>query len=504
MVVSASVANRYSRTTFGVAIILALLCLSIFIYVGNMQRNTKTLSIRYGSHTPYSADPLDYDAFVHHMVFRSVFGTLVSLYKAGDIAPQLASSWKSSNDRLEWTFNIRPGLVFENGEEISALSFVRSFTRLAFLLKQRKSSSDFFDHLRGIENLKAPDSQFAGLVADGQKLILRFQKAPDKLLETLSFGLYGLAHPSNWDLKTGTWIDPHKSIASSAYKVAEWTDKHLVLNKRDNFPDDYGHPNKPTQVDLIFADRPDFSSVDLAGGASIDHPPSGFKFLQGSSFYILFLRCFSWAIKSSPFHSKLVRQNLRTQFYRFLKAQGTTPKRSFFPLIINGIEENTDVGGSQSLPENRLIRVRYRNAFSDSENINKAMAQLETLGLKIEGVSPDVKTVMKELDSNLSTYSFDLSPFMTGILVESPLEDIRFMFKSAEGIRLPDATGEILKELEKEKPDLGKVNQMLWDQAIIWPLDHFTMGLWYRDHIDVSMLNPSMPPIDFAWIGQKD
>ena len=91
----------------------------------------------------------------------------------------------------------------------------------------------------------------------------------------------------------------------------------------------------------------------------------------------------------------------------------------------------------------------------------------------------------------------------TGISLEEPLDVVRFMFLSEEGIRLPDEDGSIRAELGRENPDIQKINELLWEQAIVWPVMHYSSGLWARGEIDFSEINLSLPPTDFEWLGQK-
>ena len=73
-----------------------------------------------------------------------------------------------------------------------------------------------------------------------------------------------------------------------------------------------------------------------------------------------------------------------------------------------------------------------------------------------------------------------------------------------EGILLPDESGEILKELDKETLDIQKINELLWDQGLIWPVTHYSSGLWTRPDLDFSEINLVLPPTSFQWIGWKD
>jgi hypothetical protein len=97
----------------------------------------------------------------------------------------------------------------------------------------------------------------------------------------------------------------------------------------------------------------------------------------------------------------------------------------------------------------------------------------------------------------------DIYMLGTGILIEDPLHDVNFMFKAKEGIQLPDSSGIIIKELNKPHPDLQLINQEIWNQAIIWPITHYASGFWAKSTVDLSLINNSLPPTDFNWVGWK-
>ena len=59
-----------------------------------------------------------------------IYEGLVTLAPGGtEIAPALAESWEASPDGLEWTFNLRDGVTFHDGEEFNAEAVCANFDR---------------------------------------------------------------------------------------------------------------------------------------------------------------------------------------------------------------------------------------------------------------------------------------------------------------------------------------------------------------------------------------
>ena len=65
--------------------------------------------------------------------------TLVKFDEKGEIVPCLAESWENSQDKLTWTFKIREGVKFSNGEEMTP-ELVKASLERTFSLSNRWQS----------------------------------------------------------------------------------------------------------------------------------------------------------------------------------------------------------------------------------------------------------------------------------------------------------------------------------------------------------------------------
>ena len=460
---------------------------------------------------PFSADPLEYDAFIHHIAIRPVFASLVTQYKAGSIQGVIADSWSSTPDLTTWRFFVRPSMMFSNGDPITPNSVVRSLTRMAWIQHSRASQSGLIEDLVGVEQLKSPSAAFPGITADANTVVLTFKKPQPKLLETISFGLYGIVHQSDFDQQTGAWMDSRHIISSGAYRLNEWTDDHLTLQLRDDFPKDLRHENAATKIKILWEKDP-AARYDLATGETLATEGHEDELFIGSGTVTInpyYLYVWPWNLKSSPLHDKNVRISLRTAFYKRMEQSGFRVTRSFLPLIIPGINEFSDPNISS--PEPKLTStIKINSPRVQGKIYDKMVHALADAVRDLGGTSQvqpgaPAKEAVLMLDPNLPAYSVDITQRFTGILIEGALEDVRFMIQSKEGIRLPDPTGELAKEAAKPDTNLARINQILWEDAIAWPVTPFSMGLWARkDMFDFSQLNLSLPATDLSWIGLKE
>lgn len=83
----------------------------------------------------FSADPGGFDpargpSGMSHVVIEQVYGTLLNLDADAKPYAGLAESWSQSSDGLTWTFKLRPGLTFHNGEALTADDVVFTFERI--------------------------------------------------------------------------------------------------------------------------------------------------------------------------------------------------------------------------------------------------------------------------------------------------------------------------------------------------------------------------------------
>lgn len=74
-------------------------------------------------------DPIAGPSFVTRNFAYMVFDTLVSMDGKGRYKPQMLEGWSSSDDKLTWTFKLRPKLVFSDGAAVTAEDCVASLKR---------------------------------------------------------------------------------------------------------------------------------------------------------------------------------------------------------------------------------------------------------------------------------------------------------------------------------------------------------------------------------------
>ncbi|MDX3214865.1 ABC transporter substrate-binding protein [Streptomyces sp. ME02-6991-2B] len=128
---------------------------------------------------PVAIDPYNAQESEGILVTDNLFTGLYEPTADGKVIPALATSKEVSADGKTWTFKIKPGTKFTNGEPVNAEAFIRGWTRVV----AKASASDVAYHMGGIagfEDLQSGKSQtFAGLSAPDENTLKVELSSPD-------------------------------------------------------------------------------------------------------------------------------------------------------------------------------------------------------------------------------------------------------------------------------------------------------------------------------------
>ena len=487
---------------------LALLCLIplIAVAVEYLQRlQMKKSELRFAVLEPSSFDTTLFDSATHHVTQKAVFAALISKHQTGAVAPYLASKWVSSDDFRTWEFTIRDNLSFSNGDKLTSKDIKRTLTRMAFLMRSRGSNSGLLEKIEGYEDVNQLPDNYRGIQIDTNTITFRLKESLPDFLDRISFGLYSVVHESDYDPTTGAWEDPKSAISSGPYQLESWTPDGLKVTLRPDF-DSAIFKNEKFQS-IMFVWKPD-AKADIYYSDSLT-PPSNqnqkLKFFGGPKNGIYYVKVASWKVQSGPLARVVDRNLLRNAFYRHLDLAGFQSTKSFLPLEIPNVAE-FQTSDSISDPETsepmdlRILDWRFRGGFRKTVAESLFTASND-VGFTPSFASFSMEAFQTHLDTDRESYPFDITGALTAILIAQPDNDLRFMVESKEGIRLPDPTGELGRIVKADKIDYQKFNQVLWDDAIVWPVTHFSNGLWFDDSVvSMSLISPAEPPTEVALI----
>jgi peptide/nickel transport system substrate-binding protein len=170
---------------------------------------------------PDSLDPHKTSGTLTFQVCKSVYDTLAEPDKdTGIIKPALAESWTVSEDSRVWTFKLKKGVKFHNGDALTSADVKATFERVMseeggsvhFKEFAVISSIDTPDDYTVVFNLSAPHAPFLGSLASGWAAIL-----PKSLID------------SGHDFDS-------KPVGTGPFKLIEWVrDNKVVLEKNKDY-----------------------------------------------------------------------------------------------------------------------------------------------------------------------------------------------------------------------------------------------------------------------------
>ncbi len=258
------------------------------------------------------------------------FEGLTRFNAMGEAEPGLAESWTISADGLTWTFVLRPGLRFSDGQPLSPAVFVAALARI----RDEKSGSPHGALFGGIEEITAVGER---------QLIIRL-KNPFPELPAL------LAHPAiaalpfhRIGLVGEQWTADRPLVTSGAYRLTDWKlNQQLTLQANPRW-----HGGRPVSSRLLWRPMDNMNSamrMVLAGGADIgsDYPPARHNWLKQKyprlvrSAPFLGTYYFAFNTRKAPFNDVRVRRALamavdRDWIARKMVAAGNEPAWGLLP-----------------------------------------------------------------------------------------------------------------------------------------------------------------------------
>ncbi len=179
---------------------------------------------------PQSLDPHQITGVPEINVVRDLLEGLVETDGKGAVIPAAAESWESGDNKV-WTFKLREGLKWSNGEPLTAEDFVYSWRRLV----DPKTASQYATYLQAakIENIdeilkgeKSPDTLGVKAV-DPQTLQVTLTAAVPYFPQMLYHAATKPVHRATVEKHGVKWTQPENFVGNGPYVMKNW-----VVNER--------------------------------------------------------------------------------------------------------------------------------------------------------------------------------------------------------------------------------------------------------------------------------
>lgn len=174
-----------------------------------------------------------------------LYNTLVTLEEDGVTpAPGIAESWVTSDDGLDYIFNLRSGLTFHNGDPVDADAVIANFNRWFDPESPLRFSDEYpawleaFGGFAGeLDDAGTPRSSFDGIEkVDNLTVLVHLNRPDDTLLVNLANPAFSIVSPAALEAAGDDFGTPAGgAVGTGPYMVSEWTAEGLVLAPNPNF-----------------------------------------------------------------------------------------------------------------------------------------------------------------------------------------------------------------------------------------------------------------------------
>ena len=172
------------------------------------------------SGNPDTLDPHKTSGTLTFQTLKSIYDTLAEPDQTGKIVPALAEKWNISDDGLTWTFSLRKGVVFHNGDKLTSHDVKATFERI----KNKDIGSPNANEFAPITAIETPDDH---------TVVLKLSAPSAPLLGTLASG-WGAILPKS--LIDGGHDFTAQPVGTGPFKMTEWVrDGKIVLDKNKHY-----------------------------------------------------------------------------------------------------------------------------------------------------------------------------------------------------------------------------------------------------------------------------
>lgn len=357
---------------------LCICCLSLLVFLVSGASAEKVLRVGIGKE-PTTLNPLFMEGIFAESIAGNIFDTLVgSKDSMAEVEPLLAKRWKISDDGKTYTFFLRKGVLFHNGQELTS----RDVKFTLDLTLDENTASPNRQFLQSIKKIETPDPYTVVFT-------LSTPHAPLLLaLANPSVGILSASHVT----KVGLDGLSHNPIGTGPFSFVEMVaGKHILLKKNPAYF--IAEPNLDAVVFLPIVQQSRMARELEAGRIDLateifpqDVPRLVNQGFVAQSVPGLLLRYLGFSAQMMPFNDVRFRKAV----YHAISFD------SILPQVFNGLVKRAYSWIPEGLIGDDLEYMTAKALPFDVVKAKRLLAELKAEGIFHEGLSFNIYTSGEE------------------------------------------------------------------------------------------------------------
>lgn len=373
----------------------------------------------------------------------NIFDRLVDVEVDADgnskIVPSLAESWDISDDGLEYTFHLRQGVKFHNGNDFTAEDVAYTFHRM--LTVEGGVNTEFIDQIKGADELLAGETDtLEGVeVVDDYTIKVTLKEPFAGFLASISSPGVSIYDSEATEAAGDQFgMDPAVTVGTGPFEFASWSfNNQLVLTRNEDYWKGASGlpgvvikiiPDTETQSMMFESGELDILDLDYAAD-SVDRFTETYpdQIVQGPRVGIVY---FTMNFNKEPFQDVRVRKAVQMSIDRqaildaLYGGRGQVEQGIFPHGLIGFNPDQEEIKYDPEAAKTLLAEAGYADGFdmeiaadsSASDTMTMALEivsdQLAEVGIRAEIKNYDESTWLEtrksgELGSFMSTWSAD-------------------------------------------------------------------------------------------------
>ena len=373
----------------------------------------------------------------------NIFDRLVDVEVGTDgnskIVPSLAESWDISDDGLEYTFHLRHGVKFHNGNDFTAEDVAYTFHRM--LTVEGGVNTEFIDQIKGADELLAGETDtLEGVeVVDDYTIKVTLKEPFAGFLASISSPGVSIYDSEATEAAGDQFgMDPAVTVGTGPFEFASWSfNNQLVLTRNEDYWNGASGlpgvvikiiPDTETQSMMFESGELDILDLDYAAD-SVDRFTETYpdQIVQGPRVGIVY---FTMNFNKEPFQDVRVRKAVQMSIDRqaildaLYGGRGQVEQGIFPHGLIGFNPDQEEIKYDPEAAKALLAEAGYADGFdmeiaadsSASDTMTMALEivsdQLAEVGIRAEIKNYDESTWLEtrksgELGSFMSTWSAD-------------------------------------------------------------------------------------------------